>query len=222
MGGSLAFPQPGPGTAGAGRGAVGSRPVPRDTAPWAPHTGGGTGAHGAILPGQEFLQGVSRGAGLGACPRDAVPKVQHSPGQLRGVRFFCSLHPLSCAGHRPPLTVGGRPPCRWGVAMGARLGVLALLRVLPGAKHSTGSAGALPPSRQTVGSARREVEGVPAAPEHWADVLREDGIQHPRERPVTLGGPSRVSRHCWTEHCGRPGLGLAWPAHLPRFTAVSH
>ena len=34
-------------------------------------------AHGATLPGQEFLQGAGHGACLGACPGDTVPKVQH-------------------------------------------------------------------------------------------------------------------------------------------------
>lgn len=77
VGGGLASPQPYPGTAGAGGGATGGRPAPQDTAPWAPQTGGSAGAHGAILPGQEFLQGAGHGARLGACPGDTVPKVQH-------------------------------------------------------------------------------------------------------------------------------------------------
>lgn len=53
--------------------------------------------------------------------------------------------------------------------MGAILGVLALIQVSPGAKHGTGSMGGAPTIWQTVGSARRAVEGVPAAPECWAD-----------------------------------------------------
>ena len=68
-GGGLASPQPG---------------VPWTVRlPGTQHCGSHTqeAALGPILPGHKFLQGAGYGAHLGACPGDAVPKVQHpAPG----------------------------------------------------------------------------------------------------------------------------------------------
>lgn len=167
--------------------------------------------------GRSFSRVLAVGPAWEPAPRDAVLRSSTARGSSEACAFSVHCTPSCAQPPSPPLTVGGSPACWWGVAMGATLGYWLCSGCCLGPSTAQGLRGA--PTQPAGSGVSQEGSGRgPSCTRTLGRRVEEGGIQHPREAACHSWGPSRVSRHCWTEHCGRPGLGLAWPAHLPRFT----